>query len=113
MRAFVAENAKGDRPTPMPPARRSSTTSPTAYLRPRALAALYEAAATMSDLQAVKPVMDAAGRPGIGITWPSTRGSGEIVLVYPETCTFLGLGGPAGGSAVLALAIVDRVGHRA
>ncbi|MGN9892562.1 CU044_5270 family protein [Micromonospora sp. L31] len=82
------------------------------YLRPRTLAALYEAAATTPDLQAVEHVKDGAGRSGIGITWPSTPGSGEIVLVFhPETYTFLGVGGSAGSSAVLGLAIVDRVGQ--
>ncbi|MBM0256112.1 CU044_5270 family protein [Micromonospora sp. 4G55] len=82
------------------------------YLRPRTLAALYEAAATTPDLRAVEHVKDGAGRSGIGISWPSTRGSGEIVLVFhPETYTFLGVGGSAGSSAVLALAIVDRVGQ--
>lgn len=113
MRAFLAESAKGEPGDANAVGKEVLYYLTDSYLRPRTLAALYEAAATMPDLQAVKPVKDAAGRPGIGITWPSTHGSGEIVLVFhPETYTFLGVGGPAGGSAVLALAIVDRVGQR-
>ncbi|MGK5443564.1 CU044_5270 family protein [Micromonospora sp. URMC 105] len=82
------------------------------YLRPRTLAALYEAAATTPGLRAVEQAKDGAGRAGIGIAWPSTRGSGEIVLVFhPESYAFLGVGGSAGSSAVLARDIVDRVGQ--
>ncbi|MFJ2084971.1 CU044_5270 family protein [Micromonospora chokoriensis] len=82
------------------------------YLRPRSRAALYEAAASSSGLQAVENVKDGAGRSGVGITWPSTGGPGQVTLVFhPEAYTFLGVGGSAGSSAVLALAIVDRVGQ--
>ncbi|MEU5947989.1 CU044_5270 family protein [Micromonospora sp. NPDC047465] len=113
MRAFLAEDAKGEPGDANAVGKEILHYLTDSYLHPRTLAALYEAAATMPDLQAVKPVKGTAGRPGIGITWPSTHGSGEIVLVFhPDTYTFPGVGGPAGGSAVLALAIVDRVGQR-
>ncbi|SCG77569.1 hypothetical protein GA0070609_5412 [Micromonospora echinaurantiaca] len=114
MRAFLAKNASGETGDANALGKDVLYYLTDSYLRPRTLAALYEAAATMPDLQAVPSAKDAAGRPGIGITWPSTNGSGELVLVFhPETYTFLGVGGPAGGSAVLAVAVVDRVGQTA
>ncbi|MDO3701605.1 CU044_5270 family protein [Micromonospora sp. C28SCA-DRY-2] len=114
MRAFLAKNASGDPGDANALGKDVLHYLSDSYLRPRARAALYEAAATMPDLQAVPSAKDAAGRPGIGVTWSSTNGPGEIVLVFhPETHTFLGVGGPAGGSAVLAVAIVDRVGQPA
>lgn len=112
MRAFLAKNASGETGDTNALGKDVLHHLTDSYLRPRTRAALYQAAATMPDLQAVPSATDAAGRPGIGITWPSTGGAGELVLVFhPETHTFLGVGGPAGGSAVLAVAVVDRVGQ--
>ncbi|MFI5488764.1 CU044_5270 family protein [Micromonospora echinaurantiaca] len=113
MRAFLTANASGE-PGDANALGKDVLYYLDGYLRPRTRAALYEAAATMPDLRTVPSAKDAAGRPGIGITWPSTNGPGEIVLVFdPGTYTFLGVGGPAGGSAVLAVAIVDRAGQPA
>ncbi|GIG85881.1 CU044_5270 family protein [Plantactinospora endophytica] len=79
------------------------------YLRPQSRAALYEAAAAVPGLRAVENVTDGAGRSGIGIAWPSTGRSGEVVLVFdPKSYAFLGV---SESSAVLALAVVDRVGQ--
>ncbi|WP_326561611.1 CU044_5270 family protein [Micromonospora sp. NBC_01796] len=81
------------------------------YLRPQSRAALYEAAAQEPGLRAVENVRDGAGRPGVGVAWPSTTSIGpdELVLVFhAETYAYLGM---AGSSAVLDLAIVSQVGQ--
>ncbi|MEO3742224.1 CU044_5270 family protein [Plantactinospora sp. B5E13] len=81
------------------------------YLRPESRAALYQAAAAVPGLRAVENVTDGAGRPGIGIAWPSITANGptDQVLVFDaETYTLLGT---SGYSAVLALAVVDEVGR--
>ncbi|MEV4542980.1 CU044_5270 family protein [Micromonospora echinaurantiaca] len=114
MRAFLTANASGEPGDANALGKDVLYYLTDSYLRPQTRAALYEAAATLPDLRAVPSAEDAAGRPGIGITWPSTGGSGGPVLVFhPETHTFLGVGGSAGGSAVLAVAIVDRAGQPA
>jgi hypothetical protein len=78
------------------------------YLRPQSRAALYEAAAEAPGLRVVEHVQDGAGRPGIGIAWPSTNGLKEIVLVFDaETYVYLGMA----SSGVMDLAIVNEVGQ--
>ncbi|MEU8298592.1 CU044_5270 family protein [Micromonospora sp. NPDC048909] len=112
MRAFLTEHRSGEPGDANAAGKDVLYYLTDSYLRPRSRAALYEAAATTPDLQAVEHVKDGAGRSGIGITWPSTGGPGQVVLVFhPETYAFLGVGGSAGSSAVLALAVVDRVGQ--
>ncbi|MFI6031720.1 CU044_5270 family protein [Amycolatopsis magusensis] len=73
------------------------------YLRPAARAALLEAATRIPGLEAVKGATDAAGRPGIGITWERL----DMPLVFDEK-THLLLG--HNGVAVLDRGIVDEVG---
>ncbi|MFI7069302.1 CU044_5270 family protein [Micromonospora sediminicola] len=84
------------------------------YLRPRSRAALFEAAAATPGLEVVADARDGAGRSGIGVRWPSTgRVPASMVLVFdPRTYAFLGVGGDAGTSATLAVAVVDRVGQK-
>ncbi|MEU7758503.1 CU044_5270 family protein [Micromonospora aurantiaca (nom. illeg.)] len=83
------------------------------YLRPRSRAALFEAAAATPGLKVVEKATDGAGRSGVGVSWPSPGSPALMVLVFdPRTYAFLGVGGEAGTSAVLSVAIVDRVGQK-
>ncbi|OHX03300.1 CU044_5270 family protein [Micromonospora sp. WMMB235] len=84
------------------------------YLRPRSRAALFEAAAATPGLEVVEKATDGAGRSGVGVRWPSPgRSPALMVLVFdPRTYAFLGVGGEAGTSAVLSVAVVDRVGQK-
>ncbi|MFC6021794.1 CU044_5270 family protein [Plantactinospora solaniradicis] len=108
MGAYLAEHRSGE-PGSVNSAGKDVYYFAGGYLRPQSRAALYEAAATVTGLRAVENVTDGAGRPGIGIAWPSTGGTGEMVLVFdPESYAFLGV---SGASAVLALAVVDKVGQ--
>ena len=82
-------------------------------LPPASYAALFQAAARVPGLKAIDHVTDAAGRPGVGITWPNPPGSlpeaTPMVLVFDaNTFTFLG----TNSGAVTAKAFVDQVGQR-
>ncbi|MEV0068493.1 MULTISPECIES: CU044_5270 family protein [unclassified Amycolatopsis] len=74
------------------------------YLRPQTKAALFDAAAKVPGLQAVDHVTDAAGRPGVGITWP---GHGVTLVFDAKTYTYLG----TTQGAVVGYGIVDHVGQ--
>ncbi|WP_326836002.1 CU044_5270 family protein [Amycolatopsis rhabdoformis] len=74
------------------------------YLSPRTKAALFDAAAKVPGLQAVDHVTDAAGRPGVGITWP---GHGVTLVFDAKTFTYLG----TTQGAVVGYGIVDRPGQ--
>lgn len=83
------------------------------YLPPRARAALWEAAARVPGLKVVEHTEDAAGRAGVGITWPvpegSLSGAKPVVLVFDaNTYEFLG----TQSTAVVNLSIVDQAGQR-
>lgn len=111
MRDYLAEHASGE-PGSVNSVGKDVFHLAGKYLRPQSRAALYEAAAAVPGLRAVENVRDGAGRPGIGIAWPSTNGSGEIVLVFhPETYELLGISGVAGTFAVVVLTVVDEVGQ--
>ncbi|UJW31720.1 CU044_5270 family protein [Saccharothrix sp. AJ9571] len=73
------------------------------HLRPAARAALFEAATRTPGLEAVKGATDAAGRPGIGITW---KGASTPWVFDEQTHLLLG----HKGVAVLDRGIVDKVG---
>ncbi|MEU7796559.1 CU044_5270 family protein [Micromonospora tulbaghiae] len=83
------------------------------YLRPRSRAALFEAAAATPGLKVVEKATDGAGRSGVGVSWSSPGNPALMVMVFdPRTYAFLGVGGEAGTSAVLSVAVVDRVGQK-
>ncbi|MGB2571757.1 CU044_5270 family protein [Micromonospora citrea] len=108
MRAYLAEHGSGEPGSPNA-AGKDVLYLAERYLRPASRAALYEAAATAPGLRAVENVTDGTGRSGVGIAWPSTRGEGDIVLVFDaETHAFLGT---SGASSVLNLAVVDEAGQ--
>ncbi|MBB5804645.1 hypothetical protein F4560_004413 [Saccharothrix ecbatanensis] len=82
-------------------------------LPPLSRAALYEAAARVPGLSVVPDARDAAGRPGVGITWPVPPGSSAeaqaVVIVFDkDTYELLG----TNFHAIKALAVVDQVGQR-
>ncbi|MFI6305300.1 CU044_5270 family protein [Amycolatopsis thailandensis] len=84
------------------------------YLPAAVRAALYGAAAKVPGLRAVDHVKDAAGRPGVGITWPlrpedDPKVAKPTMIVFAAD-TFLYLGG--NGTAVTASGVVDAVGQR-
>jgi hypothetical protein len=81
------------------------------YLRPQAQAALFEAAANMPGLRVVNNTTDAAGRPGIAVTWSYEGKSGGLIF-DSNTYAFLGVWAGKGSSAVLQVAIVNEVGQR-
>ncbi|GAA3744117.1 CU044_5270 family protein [Plantactinospora mayteni] len=108
MGAYLAEHRSGE-PGSVNAAGKDVMDLGYGYLRPQSRAALYEAAAAVPGLRAVENVKDGAGRPGIGITWPTQGGTGDIVLVFDaKSYAFLGV---SGSSAVLALSVVDKVGQ--
>lgn len=80
---------------------------------PAARAALYEAATRVPGLSVVPDARDAAGRPGLGITWPPRAGSAPdvkpVVIVFdPTTYELLG----TTSYAIVARAVVDQPGQR-
>jgi hypothetical protein len=82
-------------------------------LTPASYAALFQAAAKVPGLKALDHVTDGAGRPGVGITWPTPPGSAPgakpIVLVFDaRTHQFLG----TDDSAVTVKTFVDEAGQR-
>lgn len=82
-------------------------------LPPLSRAALYDAAARVPGLSVVPDARDAAGRPGVGITWPVPAGSKAeakpVVIVFDEdTYELLG----TNFHAITALAVVDQAGQR-
>ncbi|MCC8244125.1 CU044_5270 family protein [Saccharothrix luteola] len=80
---------------------------------PAARAALYEAAARVPGLAVVPDARDAAGRPGVGITWPVPSGSSpeaEPVVIVFDTETYELLG--TNFHAITAQAVVDQAGQR-
>ncbi|OLZ49613.1 CU044_5270 family protein [Amycolatopsis keratiniphila] len=84
------------------------------YLSPAVRAALYGAAAKVPGLRAVDHTQDAAGRPGVGITWPlgphdDPKVAKPVVIVFAAD-TFLYLG--TNSTAVTASGVVDAVGRR-
>jgi len=83
-------------------------------LPPAVRAALFRAAAKVPGLRAVDHAKDAAGRPGVGITWPlrpqdDPKVAKPVVIVFAAD-TFLYLG--TNSTAVTASGVVDRVGQR-
>jgi hypothetical protein len=78
------------------------------YVRPAALAALFEAAARLPGLTLVGDVTDGAGRHGTGIEWSRPQEVHAGTLVFDAHHAYLG--SPL--SAVLAVKIVDKVGSR-
>lgn len=84
------------------------------HLRPAVRAALFGAAAKVPGLRAVDHTTDAAGRPGVGITWPlgphdDPKVAKPVVIVFTAD-TFLYLG--TNSTAVTASGVVDAVGQR-
>ncbi|XVS62682.1 CU044_5270 family protein [Actinosynnema sp. CA-299493] len=81
-------------------------------LPPLTRAALYEAAARVPGLSVVQDARDAAGRPGVGITWPVPPGSprAEPVVIVFDARTYELLG--TNFHAITAQAVVDQVGQR-
>ncbi|MFI9453774.1 CU044_5270 family protein [Amycolatopsis sp. NPDC052450] len=83
------------------------------YLSPGTRAALFEAAAKVPRLRVLKTAHDAAGRPGVGITWPLKPSDGpdaEPMVIVFAADTFLYLG--TNSTAVTASGVVDAVGQR-
>jgi hypothetical protein len=92
----------------------------TTYLLPAQQAALYDLMAGTPGFQVVADLKDAIGRTGVGIEW-SFQGDSGVVIFDPTTYDFLGVrtwpgspsvGGPYDGSALVAVAVVDRLGER-
>ncbi|KFU82293.1 hypothetical protein SAMN04489729_1161 [Amycolatopsis lurida] len=84
------------------------------YLSPATRAALFGAAAKVPGLRAIDHTQDAAGRPGVGITWPlgprdDAKVAKPVVIVFAAD-TFLYLG--TNSTAVTASGVVDGVGQR-
>ncbi|TQM83990.1 hypothetical protein FHX81_6425 [Saccharothrix saharensis] len=82
-------------------------------LSPLTRAALYDAAARVPGLSVVPDARDAAGRPGLGITWPvppgSSPGAKPVMVVFDaETYALLG----TNFHSIEAQAVVDQAGHR-
>ncbi|WP_037305202.1 CU044_5270 family protein [Amycolatopsis orientalis] len=85
-----------------------------AYLPPAVQAALFAAAAKAPGLRAIDRTQDAAGRPGVGITWPlgphdDPKVAKPVVIVFAaDTFQYLG----TNSTAVTASGVVDAAGQR-
>jgi hypothetical protein len=87
------------------------------YVQPRSLAALYGALGRIPGMQAVPEAVDAAGRHGVGVGW--RRDGSQLTLIFdPTSHVYLGSaytapGGsaPTAATALLRVAVVDRVGQ--
>ncbi|MCE6994675.1 CU044_5270 family protein [Saccharothrix sp. S26] len=81
-------------------------------LPPLSRAALYEAATRIPGLSVVQDARDAAGRPGVGITWPVPEGSPKaqpVVIVFDaQTYDLLG----TNFHAITEQSVVDQAGQR-
>jgi hypothetical protein len=85
------------------------------YVLPGQQAALFEFLARTRGITLVPNVDDAAGRPGIGVSW-WFGGSRSMLIFDPNSYRYLGIttdgeGGQVGGEALLQIAIVNRVGQ--
>lgn len=85
------------------------------YLLPAQQSALYEFLARTPGITVQTGVSDAAGRAGVGVAW-SFDASQAMIIFDSRTYTYLGMRtrgihGQLGGTALLATAIVDRVGQ--
>ncbi|MEN3360415.1 MAG: hypothetical protein V7637_4397, partial [Mycobacteriales bacterium] len=91
-----------------------------AYLPPRTLGALFEAASRLTGMQAIPDVVDGAGRHGVGVSW--LRDGMRTTLIFDRnTHAFLGTSytgmvdhgqNVMFGTALTRIAIVDRPGQR-
>lgn len=94
------------------------------YLPPAALAAVFEALATLPSVQVVGDVTDEAGRAGVAVAITEVQGNRTELIFDRESFAFLGErsvlvrdqdGLPAGqvmsAAAVLSVAVVDQVGR--
>jgi len=89
------------------------------YLLPKQRAALYEVLAQTPGFSINPHAFDAAGRPGIGISWIFAGGSKTMIIFDPRTYVELGFDTWGAGSdrnveessGLLNIAIVDRVGQ--
>jgi hypothetical protein len=79
------------------------------YLPPATQAALFEAATKVPGLTLVKGAKDAAGRPGVGISWPSgcsdTKTCGATMVFDTTSYALLG----TNYTATLASGVVDTL----
>ncbi|HVQ92251.1 MAG TPA: CU044_5270 family protein [Mycobacteriales bacterium] len=92
-----------------------------AYLPPRSLGALFEAASRLDGMQVIPDVADGAGRHGVGVAW--LRDGTRMTLIFDRnTHAFLGTrytykessNGPdlASGTALTRVAVVNRPGQQ-
>jgi hypothetical protein len=86
------------------------------YLLPAQRAALYRFFVTLPGLKVVPRVRDYIGRPGVGVSL-TTDGFTAMWIFDPKTFAYLGSADLVGrklsfGSAVVKVAIVDKVGQR-
>ncbi|RKT84073.1 hypothetical protein SAMN05421805_11952 [Saccharopolyspora antimicrobica] len=77
------------------------------YMRPESRAALFEAAAKIPGITVVRDVADPSGRPGIGISFPSSDGTPHMLIFDRDSYAFLG----TEFEARMEYAIVDEVGQ--
>ncbi|MER7011028.1 CU044_5270 family protein [Saccharopolyspora sp. NPDC000359] len=78
------------------------------YMRPEAMAALFEAAAKIPGVAVVPDAKDPSGRSGIGVSLPNPDGPPEVLIFDRNSYAFLG----TQNSAQLELYITDQPGHR-
>lgn len=81
------------------------------YLRPRSRAALFDAAARIPGLRVITGVTDPGGRPAVEITW-SFEGKSGGIFFDPKSFAYLGFWAGPGSTAVVQVAIVNKVGQR-
>ncbi|MEH0983699.1 CU044_5270 family protein [Micromonospora sp. CPCC 205556] len=108
MLEYLKRNASGGGPTDTNAMAKDVMVLAEGYVSPATRAALFKAAARIPGIKVVPDVRDAAGRPGVGISW-STRDDAGVVLVFDaEDHTLLG----TADSAQLEVTIADRAGQR-
>jgi hypothetical protein len=107
MREFLSQDTGGEPGQPEAVDKLIHDAFAETYTPPAALAALFEAIADFPGLTLDENATDGAGRPGLGVSW--TRLGHTTTLIFDRTThAFLGV---AGGTAVVAQAIVDEPGQ--
>ncbi|NUT49307.1 MAG: CU044_5270 family protein, partial [Saccharothrix sp.] len=113
MLAYLDEHASGEKGSVNARGKDVLSLINESMLSPLTRAALYDAAARVPGLTVVPDARDAAGRQGIGITWPVPEGSAPeadpVVIVFDARSYEL-LG--TNFHAIVAQEVVDQAGQR-
>jgi hypothetical protein len=116
MYKYLYDNSHGDNPADVQAFITVGDLIRENYVRPQAMAAMFNAAARIPGATVIRDAVDAAGRHGVAVaqTWQGARSE---LIFDAKTYAYLGertvtdKGDVGGGAARLRIAIVDRAGE--